>query len=229
MSDKENIQPRIKSFVRRVSRITKGQQQALTLMWPVFGIEYKPGLLDFTKIFNNSNPLVLEIGFGNGESLIEQAKKTPELNFVGVEVHKPGVGRLLQLIDEYKLTNVRVFCHDAIDVLHNCITPNSLARIQLFFPDPWHKKRHNKRRIVNEEFLSLAHKCLQFRGILHMATDWQPYAEHMLQAINSSKLFKNLAKNLSYFPKPHYRPNTKFEQRGNKLGHDSWDILALKV
>ena len=214
----------IRSFVRREGRITPGQKRALEQLWHRYGLE--PGhRIDPVQIFNREAPLTLEIGFGNGESLATMAAQAQETDFIGIEVHRPGVGHLLQELDRQALNNVRVFNEDAIKVLRDCLPDGCLDRLLLFFPDPWHKKRHHKRRIVRLEFIELLAQKLKPGGILHMATDWENYAEHMLEVMEQSADFRNSAGAGQYSEKPGYRPVTKFERRGRKLGHGVWDLL----
>ncbi len=217
----------VRSFVLRQGRLTKGQDDALQNIWPVFGIERGDSKLDVANLFEDEAPITLEIGFGDGVSLATMAENAPERNFIGIEVHKPGVGRLLHLIDEKKLTNVRVMDDDAVQIIKNRIPQACLDRVQLFFPDPWHKKRHNKRRIVQDDFVSLIASRLKPDGVFHLATDWEPYAEHMSEVMEASANFKSMA-DTPYSPKPEERPTTKFETRGIKLGHGVWDLLYQK-
>lgn len=215
----------IKSFILRQGRLTLGQQRALDEQWPVFGIDYSPELLDFNAIFGNEQPVVLEIGFGNGESLVQMASENPEQNFIGIEVHRPGVGHILHLIQQSGVQNLRVMHYDAIDILQNQIPQHSLSRVQLYFPDPWHKTKHTKRRIVQLEFLDMLAKLLRKDGQIHFATDWKDYAKHMMKTLESHPEFINNATGNEYSPKPGYRPVTKFERRGQRLGHGVWDLL----
>jgi len=215
----------IRSFVKREGRLTTGQSQALETQWPLYGIDYSDEPLDFKKLFNRDAETVLEIGFGNGDSLWQMAQASPEKNYIGIEVHRPGAGHLLHLIESSGCTNIRVSNTDAVDVLKNQIPDHSLDRLQLFFPDPWHKKKHNKRRIVQDAFIQQAAKKLKHGGIFHLATDWEDYANHMLDVLNNSDLFINLSSDNTYVPKPDERPTTKFEKRGQRLGHGVWDML----
>ncbi len=217
----------VRSFVLRQGRLTKGQALALETAWPVYGIERGNAQLDLSSLFDNDAPITLEIGFGDGVSLATMAKTDPQRNFIGIEVHKPGVGRLLHLIQEYKLSNVRVMDDDAVEIIKKRIPENSLDCVQLFFPDPWHKKRHNKRRIVQPEFVELIAKRLKPDGVFHLATDWEPYAIHMAEVMEASGLFLSLSGG-PFSPKPESRPETKFERRGLKLGHGVWDLLYRK-
>jgi len=228
MSDgKHNTDPhhrRIRSFVRREGRLTPGQQKALDELWPRYGLSAQERL-DVPATFGRRAPLTLEIGFGNGANLAAMAGAEPDGDFIGIEVHRPGVGRLLKTIAEHRLGNVRIFCDDAVEVLNRCIDDHSLDRILLFFPDPWPKTRHHKRRIVQPAFVSLLARKLRGGGLLHMATDWQAYAEHMLEVMEASPAFGNTAGPGRYAPRPAYRPVTRFEQRGQRLGHGVWDLL----
>ncbi len=219
----------IKSFVLRQGRVTKGQEEALQALWPVFGVEKDDSVLDLPALFGRTAPITLEIGFGNGDSLAQMAQAAPERDFIGIEVHTPGVGHLLKLVGEMGLTNVRVMNSDAIDILQQRIPTGALDRVQLFFPDPWHKTRHHKRRIVQPEFATLIASRLQTGGIFHMATDWQNYAEHMAEVMQSHLAFVNTANQPPYAERPAERPLTKFEQRGLRLGHGVWDLLYRKI
>lgn len=233
----KNLRP-IKSFVLRQGRLTKGQQYALENFWPLFGIEHDETTavqeqLNFGELFGNDAPVNLEIGFGNGDSLAQMARVNPDENFVGIEVHGPGVGHLLHLINEYQLSNVRVMNNDAVHILKTRIPTASLSRLQLYFPDPWHKKRHNKRRIVQPPFVSLVASLLKPDGVFHLATDWEEYALHMVEVMQASTEFDNTIAtsdaSFPYSPRPDYRPITKFETRGIKLGHGVWDLLYRKA
>lgn len=223
----------IKSFVKREGRLTKGQQKALDTYWPTMGLDHSAELLDFNKVFGNDNPVVLEIGFGMGASLVEMAKNAPEKNFIGIEVHLPGVGACLATAHEAGVTNLRVYNHDAVEILRDCIPDESLSTVQLFFPDPWHKKRHHKRRIVQPEFVQNLRSKLAIGGVFHMATDWENYAEHMIEVMDAAPGFTNIAAKINsaenqdsiYVERPDSRPLTKFEQRGHRLGHGVWDIM----
>lgn len=223
--DKKYIRRGIRSFVVRSGRMTLGQQKGWDDYWPVMGLEPTEELLDFKSIFGNDNPLVFEIGFGMGGSLVEMAKQHPELNFIGVEVHRPGVGALLANAAAEQLNNIRVFCCDANEVIDQCIPNDALHRIQLFFPDPWHKKRHHKRRLVQAPLVQKLRTKLSQGGIFHMATDWENYAEHMMAVMEQAEGFTNTAGKGQYAERPDYRPTTKFEHRGLRLGHGVWDLL----
>lgn len=227
----ENGRPlrRIRSFVRRQGRLTKGQQLALDQYWPEMGVEFQPEPLDLTQLFGRDAPVVLEIGFGMGASLVTMAQNNPQQNFLGIEVHAPGVGACLASAKEANVENLRVMCHDAVEVLEKMIPDNSLRMVQLFFPDPWHKARHNKRRIVQVPFAELVMRKLKLGGVFHMATDWEAYAEHMLEVMNSIDGYKNLSETQDYVPRPETRPLTKFEQRGQRLGHGVWDLMFERI
>jgi tRNA (guanine-N7-)-methyltransferase len=214
----------IKSFVMRAGRMTEGQQRGLEQGWPQFGLELQDGARDFDALFGRSAPRTFEIGFGMGHSLLEMAAAAPEQDFIGVEVHKPGVGALLNGLMTQNLGNVRVYSCDALEVLRHCVSDASLDRLLLFFPDPWHKSRHHKRRIVQPAFAELVRQKLKVDGVLHMATDWQPYAEYMLEVLSTAPGYRNLAADGQYVPRPSERPITKFERRGERLGHGVWDL-----
>ncbi|XXN62615.1 tRNA (guanosine(46)-N7)-methyltransferase TrmB [Enterobacter ludwigii] len=227
----ENGRPlrRIRSFVRRQGRLTKGQQLALDNLWPEMGVEFQQEPLDLVTLFGREAPVVLEIGFGMGASLVTMAQNNPHQNFLGLEVHAPGVGACLASAKEAGVENLRVMCHDAVEVLQKMIPDNSLRMVQLFFPDPWHKARHNKRRIVQVPFAELVMRKLKLGGVFHMATDWEAYAEHMLDVMSSIDGYKNQSESNNYVPRPETRPLTKFEQRGQRLGHGVWDLMFERV
>lgn len=220
----------IKSFVLRQGRLTKGQERALSEHWSSAGIDYQADRqLKMTDLFGRSAPTTLEIGFGMGASLVTMAEQSPERNFIGIEVHLPGVGACLMAMAQQDITNLRVINHDAVEVLENMIPDNSLDTVQIFFPDPWHKARHNKRRIIQAPFVQLLRKKLSIDGILHLATDWQDYAEHMLSVLSNAEGLQNLSLQGNYIPRPDSRPETKFEKRGKNLGHGVWDLQFKKV
>ncbi|MFP4154639.1 MAG: tRNA (guanosine(46)-N7)-methyltransferase TrmB [Halothiobacillaceae bacterium] len=214
----------VRSFVRRAGRLTTSQKRALDELWPRFGIEPE-GRLDAEQLFGRRAPLTLEIGFGNGVSLAQMAEAEPEIDFIGIEVHRPGVGHLLLEIEQRGLTNVRVLCADAAQVLEQHVAPGSVDRLLLYFPDPWHKKRHHKRRIVQPAFARQVADCLRPGGVWHLATDWQDYAEHMRTVLENCPAFENLAGPGQFSARPTWRPLTKFEQRGQRLGHAVHDLL----
>lgn len=215
----------IRSFVLRSGRMTDAQQRGFDEGWTRWGIDYQPALIDPDRLFEVPGEQVLEIGFGMGQSLLAMAAAAPETRFIGIEVHRPGVGSLLRELDARELGNVRVFCHDAVEILEHCIARSSLDRVQIFFPDPWHKKRHHKRRLIQPPFTRLLASRLKPGGVLHLATDWEPYAEHMLETLNGCDLLENTDAGGGYSPKPDSRPTTKFENRGERLGHVVHDLL----
>lgn len=220
---------KVRSFVKREGRLTKGQARALDELWSTMGLNHVDGLIDPVALFGNSNPVVLEIGFGMGKSLVAMAKNAPEKNFIGVEVHRPGVGACIALAEEEGVTNLKVYEHDAIEILADCIPSESLTTVQLFFPDPWHKKKHHKRRIVQPEFVEAIRQKLKVGGVFHMATDWENYAQCMLADMQVSPGYKNLSETNDYVPRPDSRPLTKFEDRGHRLGHGVWDLQFEKI
>ena len=216
----------IRSYVLRSGRMTEGQQRALEQHWPNFRLSLFDGpIADWAAVFGRVAPVVLEIGFGMGDSLLAMAENEPDKNFVGIEVYPPGAGRLVNRAAELGLSNLRIYLADAMDVLDDCIPDGSLDRVQLYFPDPWHKKKHNKRRIVRQPFVDKIGAKLTAGGQFHMATDWQPYAEYMVEVMGEVEGFTNLAGDEVYSPRPDYRPITKFEKRGQRLGHGVWDLL----
>ncbi|MHA6492027.1 tRNA (guanosine(46)-N7)-methyltransferase TrmB [Pseudomonas borbori] len=222
--EEKRLHRTIKSFVMRAGRMTEGQQRGLDQGWPKFGLELAAGAPDFDQLFGRTAPRTLEIGFGMGHSLLEMAAAAPELDFIGVEVHRPGVGALLNGLITQSLGNVRVYSCDALEVLRNCVADASLDRVLLFFPDPWHKARHHKRRIVQPAFAELVRQKLKIGGVLHMATDWEAYAEYMLEVMNVAPGYRNLAADGRCVERPAERPTTKFERRGERLGHGVWDL-----
>jgi len=209
--------------------MTEGQQKGLEQGTPLFVLPLADAPVDFDQVFGRSAPRSLEIGFGMGHSLLEMAAAAPEQDFIGVEVHRPGVGALLNGVLTQGLKNLRVYDCDAIEVLNRCVADNSLDRLMLFFPDPWHKSRHHKRRIVQASFAELVRSKLKVGGILHMATDWEPYAEYMLEVMNVAPGYRNLAEDGKCVPRPTERPITKFERRGERLGHGVWDLKFEKL
>ena len=217
----------IKSFVLRAGRMGSGQVRAMEELGPAYVLPYAAQPLDAAQAFGRSAPLVLEIGFGMGDATAAIAAALPDTDFLGVEVHSPGVGALLKLIGEQGLANVRIVRHDAVEVLDHMVAPGSLGGVHVFFPDPWHKKKHNKRRLIQPEFVARLCTRLAPGGYLHCATDWQPYAEQMLEVLGAEPALRNTAE--GYAPRPHYRPLTKFERRGLKLGHGVWDLVFQRV
>jgi len=230
MSDQSPREPHhrgIRSFVVRAGRMGPGQVRALADLGPRFVLPCAPEATDFDAVFGRHAPRVLEIGFGMGDATAQIAKALPGIDFIGVEVHTPGVGALLKRIGEMELTNLRLIQHDAVEVLAQMIAPGSLAGVHLFFPDPWHKKKHNKRRLIQPAFVRQLAERIAPGGYLHCATDWQPYAEQMLEVLSAETMLTNTAE--GYAPKPEYRPLTKFENRGLKLGHGVWDLVFVKT
>ena len=219
---------RIRSFVLRQGRVTKGQERALETQLPKYGVEYGLQGIDLNVLFGRSDSKkILEIGFGMGETTAKIAQTLPDCDFLAAEVHTPGVGALLKLIEELALTNIRIIQHDVVEVMQNMIADASLDGVHIFFPDPWHKKRHHKRRLIQAEFVKLLCAKLKVGGYLHVATDWQEYAEWVLEVLNAEPQLQNTANDLTsgYAEKPSYRPLTKFENRGIKLGHGVWDLV----
>ncbi|MFL0811090.1 MAG: tRNA (guanosine(46)-N7)-methyltransferase TrmB [Agarilytica sp.] len=216
----------IRSYVVRAGRMTEGQKNAFEKWWPFYGLKLVDGEINPSDVFAREAPLVVEIGFGMGDSLLQMAKQEPDKNFIGIEVHPPGVGRLINLAGQEEVTNLRVYMADAKDVMEDCIPDASIDRFQLYFPDPWHKKKHHKRRIVQSEFLDLIADKMAEGGLVHLATDWEHYAEHMMEVIcDADQCFANTAEEYCFSPKPEFRPETKFEKRGARLGHGVWDIV----
>ena len=229
MSDSPDKQRPIRSFVLRTGRMTPGQERAYQDNWQRFGLAHEDGALDFDAEFGRPGPRVLEIGFGMGASLVEMAAAAPRANFVGIEVHRPGVGKLLHSMVEQDVDNIRVYCHDAVEVLRDCIAPASLDTVQIFFPDPWHKKRHHKRRLIQAPFVSTLVQHIKPGGTLHLATDWENYAEQMLEVLSAEPQLRNDAGEGNYAPRPAHRPVTKFERRGEGLGHGVWDLVFRRA
>jgi tRNA (guanine-N7-)-methyltransferase len=213
----------IRSYVLRAGRMGTGQARALAELGPRFVLPYQAPPVDFAAVFGRDAPRVLEIGFGMGDATAQIAAARPDTDFIGVEVHEAGVGALLRRIGELGLTNLRIVQHDAVEVLQQMIAPDSLAGVHVFFPDPWHKKRHHKRRLIQPPLVSLLASRLAPGGYVHCATDWQPYAEQMLEVLSAEPRLTNTAD--GFAPRPDYRPLTKFEQRGLKLGHGVWDLV----
>jgi tRNA (guanine-N7-)-methyltransferase len=215
----------IRSYVLRTGRMTPGQQRAFDRNWGRWGLEHADGTLDFDACFGRAGPRVLEIGFGMGQSLVAMAAAAPASNFVGIEVHRPGVGKLLHAMAEQGVDNIRVYCHDAVEILRDCIAPGSLDCIQIFFPDPWHKKKHNKRRLIQPPFVARLVRALKPGGTLHLATDWEEYARQMMEVLSADPDLTNEFGEGAFSPRPEHRPLTKFELRGERLGHGVWDLV----
>lgn len=228
--EKENLKHhrKVRSFVKREGRITRSQDRALKELLPDYGIDHLQGELNFSDVYGRDAETILEIGFGMGQSLLEQARANPDKNYLGIEVHSPGVGSLLAGMEELGLTNIRVSSEDAVEVLANKIPEQSLAGVQLFFPDPWHKKKHHKRRIVKTDFAEAILGRLKPGGFFHLATDWENYAEHMLEVLSAVEGFTNLSEQGDFIPRPDSRPLTKFEKRGHRLGHGVWDLMFIR-
>lgn len=218
-------QKAIRSYVIRGGRMTEAQEKAFNQWWPDYGLSLFDGMIDPTQVFSREAPLVLEVGFGMGDSLLEMAQREPEKDFIGIEVHPPGVGRLINEAGKLGLSNLRVYMADANDVLEDCIPESCAERFQLYFPDPWHKKKHTKRRIVQADFIKKVQYILKRDGVFHLATDWEHYAEHMMEEMSLAEGFVNLAGEYCFSSRPEYRPVTKFEKRGEGLGHSIWDLL----
>lgn len=218
---------RIRSFVTRAGRLSTAQARALDLLGPRYCLPYEKKLLDIDAAFGRHTPTILEIGTGMGETTAHIAALMPEMNFIGVEVHTPGIGSLLKLIGERELQNLRLIQHDAFEVVTHMLAPESLEGVHVFFPDPWHKARHNKRRLIQGPFVQLLASRIRKGGYLHCATDWEDYAVQMLDVLSAEAALKNTAD--GYAERPSYRPVTKFENRGLKLGHGVWDLVFEKV
>jgi len=220
---------RIRSYVLRTGRMTPVQRRALEEHWQHWGLEYNGCELAYDAVFGRSGPVVLEIGFGMGQSLVAMAAEKPETNFIGIEVHKPGVGKLLHSMEEHGLANIRIYCHDAVEILRDCIPDASVDTVQIFFPDPWHKKRHNKRRLIQPTFVAQLIRKLKRGGILHLATDWEDYAYQMMNVLEAFDDLSNSAGDGKFAPRPQYRPMTKFEMRGERRGHGVWDLVFFRT
>jgi tRNA (guanine-N7-)-methyltransferase len=219
--------PPIRSYVLRQGRYSPAQQRAFEELMPRFGLSYRPAALDFAAAFGRKAPVVAEIGFGMGETTARIAAANPGNDYLAIEVHAPGVGSLLKHIDAGAIANVRIVQHDAVEVMRDMVPPASLAAIHVFFPDPWPKKRHHKRRLLQADFVALAASRLAPGGLLHVATDWQEYAGQVLEVLSACPAFRNTAED--YAPRPPWRPETKFERRGLNLGHGVWDLLFTKA
>lgn len=216
----------IRSFVLRQGHMTASQQRAIDTLWSQFGVDYQTTGLDLNQCFGREQAKVLEIGFGMGVATAEIARRLPETDFLAIDVHGPGVGNLLKLIEEQQLSNIRVMRHDAVEVVENMLADDSLDGIHIFFPDPWHKKRHNKRRLIQTPFVAKLLPKLKTGGYIHLATDWEDYAIQMLEVLSGFEQLQNTAQD--YAPTPDYRPETKFEARGKRLGHGVWDLVFVK-
>jgi len=228
MTDTTDLKNRhIRSFVLRQGRVSPAQQRAVDTLLPRFGISYSAQSLDLDAAFGRSAPKILEIGFGMGESTATIAQAHPENDYLALEVHTPGVGNLLKLIESQGISNIRIIQHDAVEVLRDMLADGTLDGVHIFFPDPWHKARHNKRRLIQSPFVAQLVQKLKPGGYIHVATDWQDYAEQVLRVLSEEPLLENTA--ADYAPRPDYRPLTKFEQRGIRLGHGVWDLVFRRV
>lgn len=219
---------RIKSYVLRAGRVSNRQQQGLDLWLKDYELVLGDSPWNLTEQFGRTADTIVEIGFGMGASLLAMAQKNPELNYIGIEVHQAGVGRLAADLHEHQVSNVRIVAHDAVEALRTQVADNSLAGVQIFFPDPWHKKRHHKRRLIQSEFIQLLSQKVKPGGFIHCATDWQEYAEHMMEVLSAEPTLGNSQAEGEYSPRPESRPLTKFEQRGERLGHGVWDLIFVK-
>jgi len=215
----------VRSFVLRTGRMTEGQKRALKELWPEYGLAGGEQELDLATLFGNRHPVIMEIGFGDGDATWQMAAAQPEENFLAVEVHRPGVGHLLLKIEEHDTQNIRIACDDAVELLQQRVPAESLAGVRIYFPDPWPKKRHHKRRIIQPPFIRLLAKKMQAGGVLHLATDWEPYAQHMIEVMQNSEGFESMAPADGRAPKPEWRPATKYEKRGERLGHGVFDLV----
>jgi len=218
----------IRSFVLRAGRVTAAQARALTELWPAFGLEFTGAPIDLDAAFGRSAPRCLEIGFGAGEVIGALAQAHPEIDYLGVEVHRSGVGRLLLQAREAGLANLRLICHDAVEVLARAVPDRSFDEVLIFFPDPWHKKRHHKRRLIDAPFVDLLANTMRPQGILRLATDWQAYAEQMLEVCNDCVRLRSQSEDGTFVPRPQFRPPTRFERRGARLGHGVWDLAYTR-
>ncbi|HCJ50581.1 MAG: tRNA (guanosine(46)-N7)-methyltransferase TrmB [Gallionellales bacterium CG_4_10_14_3_um_filter_54_96] len=227
MTDTEALKNRhIRSYVLRQGRVTVAQQRAVDTLQPIYGIPYSTQALDLNQSFGRTAPRILEIGFGMGDSTATIAAANPQNDYLCLEVHTPGVGNLFKVMGEQGISNIRIIQHDAVEVLRDMIADNSLDGVHIFFPDPWHKARHNKRRLIQSPFIAKLMAKLKPGGYIHVATDWQNYAEQVLQVLSDEPLLTNTA--TDYAPRPDYRPLTKFEKRGIKLGHGVWDLVFIR-
>lgn len=219
---------KVRSFVLRTGRLSEFQKNMMNEHWGELGLDYQTAPFDFVSIYGNTHPVILEIGFGMGKSLVDMAYANPDKNYLGIEVHTPGVGACIAYAVEKGVKNLRVICHDATEILRDSIADNTLGGLQLFFPDPWHKAKHHKRRIVQPHFVDQVVKKLGEKGFIHMATDWENYAEQMLEVLSANTNLANTSAQGDYIPRPSFRPLTKFEARGQRLGHGVWDLFFTK-
>jgi tRNA (guanine-N7-)-methyltransferase len=228
-NDTDSPKRAIRSYVLRTGRMTSGQQQAYDEGWLQWGLRHADGPLNVPASFGGEGPVVLEIGFGMGHSLLAQAQAALQSNFIGIEVHTPGVGKLIQDMEAQSVGNIRIYRHDAVEVLRDCIADNSLDTVQVFFPDPWHKRKHQKRRLIQANFVEQLRTKLKPGGLLHLATDWEDYARQMMRVLSEADGFENTSGVGEYAPRPDNRPLTKFEKRGERLGHGVWDLMFRKT
>lgn len=219
----------VRSFVVRAGRTTAGQQRALAELWPLYGVEFTNAPLDLDELFGRKAPRMIEIGFGAGEALLAFAQSHPEVDCIGIEVHRPGVGHLLLGAHEAKLKNLRIVCHDAVEVLQQQLPAASIALAHIFFADPWPKKRHHKRRLIQTPFIELLARVMQPQGMLRLATDWEPYAQYMRLVMGASAAFTSLGDASGFVARPDVRPLTRFERRGQRLGHQVWDLAYTRT
>ncbi|MFY1027940.1 tRNA (guanosine(46)-N7)-methyltransferase TrmB [Actinobacillus seminis] len=219
---------KVRSFVLRTGRLSDFQRDMMNTNWAFYGLAHQLSFFDFSGIYGNTNPVILEIGFGMGKSLVDMAIQNPDKNYLGIEVHTPGVGACIAYAVEKQVKNLRIICHDATEILRDCIADETLGGLQLFFPDPWHKAKHHKRRIVQPAFVDMVCQKLVPNGFIHMATDWENYAEQMLAVLKSAVNLRNVSPTDDYIPRPDFRPLTKFEARGHRLGHGVWDLYFIK-
>jgi len=224
-----NRQRKVRSYIRREGRFTPAQRSAFKLLWPLYGIDDVSGDWDFVEIFGRKSRVFIELGFGDGRALKTLAARHPGNDYIGIEVHRPGVGRVMHEIHDAGLKNVRVICEDGDEILQKNILQDSLAGISIFFPDPWHKRKHNKRRLIKADFVHMAASRLQSGGKLHLATDWEEYALQMLEILSSEPLLENSGEENAFTERPDSRPLTKYEQRGLRLGHGVWDLVFRRV
>ena len=218
---------KIQSFVRRSGRLSKAQSTGLNELWPTYGVNLDNKTINLDELFIKAQNVTLEVGFGNGDSLLEMALQQPQNNFLGIEVYEAGIGRLINEANKKQISNLKIIKGDAVEILESNIEDDSISCLQLFFPDPWHKKKHHKRRIIQTSFLDTLKNKLINGGIVHIATDWENYAEHIMETMESHPDFKNTAGDHIYSPRPKHRPLTKFENRGQNLGHGVWDIIFI--
>lgn len=224
MNDESTKHRSIRSYVKREGRLTKSQQYALDNLWDKHGVDYKPSIIELNNLFKRRAPIIMDIGIGIGDTTVKHARLHPENNYLAIEVHRPGIGQLLNNIESNNIKNIKIINHDVINVLDQQIPLSSLSQVFIFFPDPWPKKRHHKRRLINNQLIELIKKCLTLHGRLHIATDWGDYAEHIRELCNSDQELINLSVNNLTTPRPAWRIQTRYETRGLKLEHEVWDF-----